>query len=119
MRYPVVGVGIGAREKHQVARLQLVWSEASGRRVLLLRRTWQSQARLAIHKLDQPRAIQADGRVRAAEDVRHAQVAPRDGHNAGRNTTDRRHRGWLDSRRPGWQRGLRKMGWVRRLGQRG
>src|SRR3954451_4224836 len=74
MRYPVIGIGVGAREKHQVAWLELFARYVRRRVVLLLRCPRQVDAELSKYELDQAGAIQANSRIGAAEDIRNAQV---------------------------------------------
>src|SRR5690348_5907840 len=73
MRHPVMRIGVGMREENQVARLKLVARYARGGVVLLLRGARQQYSQLAKHQLDQARAVQANRRVRPAEDVRYPQ----------------------------------------------
>src|SRR3954451_12634365 len=68
MRYPGSGIGVGTREKHQVARLELRARYARRRVVLLLCGARQIDTKLSKHQLDQSGAIQPDGRIAATEE---------------------------------------------------
>ena len=57
--------------------MELLARDAQRSVVLLLRRARQRDAELAKHQLHQSRAVEARPRVRAAEDVRDAEVAAR------------------------------------------
>src|SRR5437763_10055721 len=78
VRNPVARIGVGAGKEHQVARLELVLCHPVGGRVLELRGARERDTNLAENQLDQAGAVETGGRIGAAENVAHSQIATGD-----------------------------------------